>query len=204
MQEKITTVTQYINYFRMLAASHWLIQHDIASESMDAPEKSKCRFAIFEEDEVVAGLRSGIGAGPVLFLHPYFPKPSTNNAGDHRFNCKGAFIIAEKPANKNMSSKITTLGKMEQIATQIIMQLVFDANEGGATCPATYCLAGLTLNDFEPMEPLLNIFEGRVGYYVQFSFQLKQTKTLLNPSIYNEPTTWLAVGDPQVYPNTTP
>lgn len=203
MIPQVYSIDKYVNYFRYLAASCVYIQHDIASESLDATEKGKRRFAIFEEDEVVEGLRSGIGDGVVLLLHPYFTKPSSNGAGDYRTNHDAAFIIADKPANDNINTKVESLRKTEGIAYILINQIVNDANEGGATCPASNPFTGITYNDFK-LEPLMNIFEGRVGWYVQFKFQLKQSKYYFNPNIHNEGSTWLPVGDPQVYPNTQP
>jgi hypothetical protein len=203
MLPQIYSIDKYVNYFRYLAASCVHIAHDIASESLDAPDKSRRRFAIFEEDEVVGGLRSSIGDGVVLLLHPYFTKPQSNGAGDYRTNHDAAFIIADKPANDNINTKVASLRKTEEIAYLLLNQIVNDANEGGPTCPASSPFTGIDYNDFK-LEPLMNIFEGRVGWYVQFTFQLKQSKYYFNPAIHNEPTTWLTVGDPQVYPNTTP
>jgi len=202
MTPQVFSINKYVNYFRLLAASHWLVQHDIASELPDAP-KGGCKFAIFEEDEVVSGLRSTISDEVVVFLHPYFTNPQHNGAGDYRTNHNAAFIISEKPATGGINDKVASLNKCESIAYNFIVQILHDANQSGATCPASNPFTGVDLNDFK-LEPLLNIFDGRVGWYIQFKFQLKQSKYNLNPAIYNEPTTWLAVGDPQEYPNTTP
>lgn len=199
---QVFSISTYVNYFRLMAASHSSIQHNIAAESPDFADKSQCRFTMFSHDEVVGGLRSRIGDGVNVFLHPYFTKPSSNGAGDYRTRHTAAFIIAQKVNHNDVAALTAALNNTEFIMYTFIMQLVRDANEFGATCRLKNPFSGCEFNDMK-LEPVFNLWDGRAGWYVEFEFVLKQNKFYMNPALYNESTTWLPVGTaPNDYPLT--
>lgn len=200
MLSQVFSINTYVNYFRLMAASHTSIGHELGSEGPDA-DKSKSRFAIFSHDEVLTGLRSRIGDGVVLFLHPYFIKPKSNGAGDYRGVYSGAFIIAKKANKSDIADWLPALNECEFIAYGIAGQLVNDSNEFGATCKMQNPFSGCLWDDMK-FEPVMNLWDGRFGWYVEFEFTLKQAKFLMNPALYNENTTWQPVGTPpNTYPN---
>lgn len=195
--------SRYVNYFRLLAASHSGIAHDLASELPDA-DKNTRHFALFTSDEVVSGLRSTIGDGIVLLLHPYFPKPGTNDAGFYYTDITCSFLLVKKVDHKDVQALTTTLNQTEEVLFTLLGQIIHDSKEYGTSCPIPKAFDGVSWNDVDKIEPLMHIFDGRAGWYCEFTYRVKQSKWLMNPALHNEPTTWLAVGDPQQYPLQAP
>jgi hypothetical protein len=180
---------QYTNYFRQLAKKHYLIRHNPLAEDKSYVNKSECRFAMFHHDEVVSGLRTAIGDGPIVFVHPYYATPYSNDAGDFRGKYTGAFIIAKKSDPANINNIISNYDLTELIAWHFIAQIGFDANETDkpeCDIPSLF-FSGVDFNRMK-LEPVHNLWNGMYGWYVEFQFDIRKK---FGPQIHNESTVWL-------------
>lgn len=162
------TIKTYIEYFRQLAVSHHLIQHVVAAESQASTTKGECRFAVFEYDEVVTKLRSAIGDGYILFVEGYTFRGKDNEAGDYRSRHQGTFLICKKTQQMNAAQKEDNMALCEEIVFDIITKIIYDSTDDGTACGCPF--KNITGNDFSA-EPVLNIFEGRSGWVVNFNFE---------------------------------
>lgn len=196
------TIYHYVDYFRFIAASHVGINHVIASEGPDG-NKSERKFAVFTSDEVVGGLRSTIGDGVVLLLHPYYSKPASNGAGHYYMENTGAFLLVEKCNHDNSSEVTLSLFRTEEIVYNILNQIIHDTGEYGFKCPVPKPFTGMDWNDVLKIEPVLNVFEGRAGWYVEFKYRMNQNKGLMNPDLHNDTALWQPIEYGAItYPNT--
>ena len=162
------TLKDYTEYFRQLAVSHYLIQHQVAAESADATDKGNCKFAMFDTDEVVTGLRSAIGDGYVLFVEAYTFRGKDNDMGDYRSRHQGSFLLAKKTKKFSIADKVDNMAACEGIVLDIMNKIVYDSTNGGTSCGCPF--QHVSLNDFS-CEPVMEIWDGRSGWVVNFNFE---------------------------------
>lgn len=167
-------IQDYINYFRDIAIQHGQIGHNILSEYKNYTKDEDCHFAIFSTEEVVAGLRSNISTGNVLFLHPYFASGKENESGTEFGSMQeSSFMILQKADYDDNNALTSALAETEKIAWDVIRRIYNDANGAGPNCANNFFYR-LNLNRFS-LEPVQNLFEGRHGWYVKFQFELKRS-----------------------------
>jgi hypothetical protein len=105
-------VSYYTLYFGNLAKRHYKLLHNSDNSTSSATAKSESKFVMFDNDEVVTGLRSLIGSGIILFLEIFTFRGSDNMAGDYRAKHQGRFIIARKVLPMNNADLIACLHRM--------------------------------------------------------------------------------------------
>lgn len=162
------TVTTYINYFKALAQSHYMLLHDDDNANATAATKAKSKFVLFDNDEVVTGLRSLIGPGIILFLEIFTFRGRENGEGDYRAIHQGRFIIARKTIAQNNADLVAAYTETETVVWDFINRILYDSKHGAPACGAPF--KNITLNDFS-VEPVINLWDGRAGWVVDFTYQ---------------------------------
>lgn len=187
-------IHDYVNYFRNIAIKHKQINHAHGAEIGSYTLKENRHFAIFEHDEVVTGLRSQIADGIVLFLHLYDTKGYDNLADDYRATHTGAFIIAEKApiefqtrgaiaySSLDGPEVLQSYETCETIMWQIINRMMMDSRD------PCHLFHRIQLSDFT-IDPVSNLWDGRYGWYVQFTFQTRRND-VINNALATDPPIW--------------
>lgn len=187
----MSTIRNYENYFRNLAIKSKFIKHIAAAEKDDYGEKEKCRFVTFTSEEVIAGLRSKVSQDASLFLELYTAKGYDNEAGDFRTSQSGRFLVCANKVTTLSDSvaynPIEILEHTETITWLLINRIIYDANQNGPSCDKP--ITGITLNNFYNIEPQWDIFDGRYGWLVEFTYQQKR-KDEMNPSKQTDSQFW--------------
>jgi len=179
----------YVNYFRQLAVSHYLILHDSSQEGPNATQKGKCRFVLFDNDEVVTGLRSVVPDGIVFYLEMFTGRGVDNLAGDYRGQYQGRFLIAKKVKAMSITELQQAYAECEGVMWDIIGRMLYDNAYAGPDCELPF--RNLTLNDFT-WEPVSNLWDGRAGWVVDFNYQQSREDEITNAVVNGElnPTVW--------------
>lgn len=188
----INTVLTYVSYFRALAQNHYKILHNPAHETFDATVKGQSHFAVFDNDEVVTGLRSRISNGVVLFLEVFTFRGYDNQAGDYRGIYNARFIIAEKVAQGDNAGMINAYNNCEQIVWELINRIIYDSNNAGSACGKPF--KNLTLDQFS-VEPVTNLWDGRTGWVVDFTFQ-QSRNTEMDTALATDEDIWVNYATP--------
>lgn len=162
------TINTYCTYFENLAKSHHSILHNATQSASNATVKGESKFVLFDNDEVVTGLRSLIGSGIILFLEIFTFRGSDNMAGDYRAKHQGRFIIARKVLPMNNSDLIAAYAECEAIVWDFINKIIHDSKLSGDACNTPF--KNISLNDFS-CEPVSNLWDNRAGWVVDFTYQ---------------------------------
>jgi hypothetical protein len=178
-------LTQYVNYFRNLATQCHNIHHLPASEDPNYPDKNDCKFALYYYHEVVGGLRSNISDDIVLFLHLYDGQGKDNHAGNQSSSHTCNFIVAKKADINDINEVTQALSLTESTMFLLMNKIIHDANQDGPGCGP---LRKVTLDKFR-WEPISNLWDGRFGWWVEFSFEVKRTD-LMDEAIALDTGTW--------------
>lgn len=168
-------IASYVSYFRNLAAMHYQILHDPQQEESNSIVKATRKFVIFDNDEVATGLRSQIGSGIVLFLEVYTFQGKDNEAGDYRANHQARFIIARKVKPQSWTDLLVAYNTTEKIVWDFVNKIIVDSNFTGPSCGTPF--KNLTLNNFSA-EPVSNLWDGRAGWVVDFTYQQDRTEEI--------------------------
>lgn len=178
-------IAQYVSYFRNLAEQCHYIHHIPASENPDYPEKEDCKFALYYYHDLVAGLRTAISDGIVLFLHIYDGRGNDNHAGSQSSSHTCNFILAKKAVATDIPEITAALANTEEAMFVLINKIIHDAHQDGPGCGP---FKKVTLDKFR-WEPVSNLWDGRFGWWVEFSFDVKRTD-LMDESIALDAGTW--------------
>lgn len=165
------SIASYTAYFRKLATEHYLIRHNPQQEDNNATIKGARKFVLFDTDEVITGLRSMIGAGPILFLEAYTFNGKENGAGDYRSAHQCRFIVAEKCGITDTQKLEAVYLECEGIIWDIANKILFDCNDSTMVCTAPF--KEISLNDFAA-EPVTNLWTGYSGWIMSFNFQFSR------------------------------
>ncbi len=168
------SLQEYIDYFRRIAVKHKRILHDPASELQDQPKGLK-RFITFSHDEVITGLRSKIDNGIVLFLSLYDFSGEDNNADYYKSTHQASFILAGVAKSTDFAAQESVYVLTEEIVWNIISLLITESKlENNCFAP----FHRLKLSDFRA-KPVGPLWDGRYGWYVEFTFRHKRNKEIL-------------------------
>jgi len=162
-------VDQYISYFRNLAVTHHLIQHDPDTENGGGNIEHK-RFARWGVEEAVAGLRSALG-DPALLLEMYEVVTASSNVYDIKPVHSGAFTVVKSAATGNTQEEVEAFTLTESIVTDLLRRIWQDhygKNKNRCNTPfADVVFNGLNI---VPVGPL---FTNHFGWRVEFQFKPK-------------------------------
>jgi hypothetical protein len=161
-------VSYYTLYFGNLAKRHYKLLHNSDNSTSSATAKSESKFVMFDNDEVVTGLRSLIGSGIILFLEIFTFRGSDNMAGDYRAKHQGRFIIARKVKPMDNADLIDAYTECEAVVWDFINKIIHDSNLSGDACNTPF--KNISLNDFS-CEPVSNLWDNRAGWVVDFTYQ---------------------------------
>lgn len=170
------TITTYTAYFRQLAVSHHLLQHNPASETGDGPPSSK-RFARFGADEVLTGLQSNV-TFPALLIENYetkFAAAASEFVGEINF---GAFSIFAS-ANPQNTNEVEAAFALTQQIMQDCLQKLYADHSGEDHCALP--LGNLDLNSID-ITPVGMVFSKEFGYRCQFQFRDDSNNITLSPA----------------------
>jgi hypothetical protein len=183
------SVNDYTVYFGNLAKRHHLLLHNGNQSGSNATVKAKSKFVLFDNDEVVTGLRSLIGSGIILFLEIFTFRGSDNMAGDYRSKHQGRFIIARKVLPMNNADLISAYAECEAIVWDFINKIIHDSNLSGDACNTPF--KNISLNDFS-CEPVSNLWDGRAGWVVDFTYQQNRMDEI-DEELANDEAIWTVV-----------
>lgn len=157
-------ITTYTNYFRNLAVTHHLLQHNPASETGDGPIGSQ-RFARFGADEVLTGLQSSV-TFPALLIENYetkFAAASAEFVGKRNF---GAFSVFASANPQNASEVEAAFALTQQIMDDLLARLYADHSEEDH---CNFPLGNLDVNSLQ-VTPVGMVFTREYGYRCEFQF----------------------------------
>lgn len=167
----------YIDYFRNLAASHHLIQHDPASETADS-DIGKKKFTIFGNEEIVAGLSSKLSF-PGLCIEMFETTLKAETPYDIKQNPKGSFMVLGTAKVNDFVDRQLIYDLTEEI-TYDLLQKIWDDHygEGKERCKTPFKQFYYNQAEIMPVGPL---FKHEFGWYVPFSFVFQDTIKINQP-----------------------
>lgn len=162
------TSTNYISYFRQMAAAHSKLQHRPATESEDAPVGQQ-HFARFSADEVVTGLRTKLSF-PALLVEMYEIKTHGTSKLQIRGDYQGAFSVFASAGLEDYNEQAAAYDLTEEILWDILAQMYQDHYGPGANS----CGSPLKDVDFNNLNiiPVGPVFDSEFGWRCEFSFNL--------------------------------
>lgn len=165
----ISNVSGYIDYFRQLAISHNLMQHDPFSETGDGAIGSM-HFTKISAEEILSALKSAAGF-PLLSLELYETESGGEQVADIPLKPKGAFMIIDNPASGSFPDEEACYVKTEQIVWDILKEIWQHHYAPGVNeCQAPFKYFDFNNFSITPVGP---VFGGQHGYRVIFDFELQ-------------------------------
>jgi hypothetical protein len=163
-------ISTYIDYWRQLAITHHLINHDDGSENNDGNVAAK-RFCKFGADEVLTGLRTKIST-PALLLELYEVQTQGQNFFDIKMPVKGAFMVLKKAAVKNNTEEEEAYQITEEIVYDLLKQ-TWQQHYGSSAAECTRPFSQFDFNNLT-IEPVGPVFDNLFGWRVEFGFKFQR------------------------------
>lgn len=163
-------VTGYINYFRQLAVTHNLLQHDPLTEQAKGAIKQK-RFSIFGNNEVISGMRTQISF-PALMIELYDNNLSSETVYDIRQSPKGSFMVLDHAKENDYYDEERAYAVAEGIVYDLLKKIWQDhygVDKDRCTTPFKQFRWNGSIT------PTGKLFTNEYGYYVQFDFDFQNT-----------------------------
>lgn len=176
-----SNLDKYVDYFRSLAVSHHMLQHNPLSELKDTPEPDK-RFYKWDADEVIGGLRTELSF-PALIIELYENQLSGASEADIRQRPSGAFTVIDHAKERNIPAQQAAYDKCEKIMMELLQQIWQDVygtpNRKQSLCAPPFKEFLFTNANINPTGLL---FQSHYGWRVEFQFEFQN-----NPVISTAP-----------------
>lgn len=167
----------YVNYFRQLAVSHYLLQHNPATEAKDAAAPDK-RFAKWNAEEVIGGLRTKMSF-PALIIELYDTNVDASIEYDVRLKPKGAFTVLATAKAGHLPAEQEAYALAEQILYDLLQQIMKDHYEPDRNMCGTP-FKEFFFDDLEII-PIGPLYENHFGYRCEFPFEFHKRYDLSAP-----------------------
>jgi hypothetical protein len=170
-------VLSYTGYFRQHAVSHYLLQHNPATETGNGPAGGM-RFCRFTPDEIVNGLQSAVSF-PALLLQLFDTQLTAETHYDIKNRPRAGFMILQHADSDYAADQEAAYNTAHNIAEQILHKIWQDHYGPGANkCTTPFLSVNFSTVTIIPTGRL---FTREYGYMVEFDFEFAQ-----NPA-FNQP-----------------
>ncbi len=162
--------TAYVDYFRQLAVSHYLLRHNPAAETGDAPV-GQCHFTKWNANELIGGLRTKCSF-PGLLLELYETDPYAENVYDVKPRSRGAITILQHVREGDIRGEEEAYALAESIMYDLLQQMWQDHYASRVDrCKTPFFQ--LWLNNLD-IAPTGKILQNEMGWRVEFYFEFQR------------------------------
>ncbi|MES2457202.1 MAG: hypothetical protein V4594_16730 [Bacteroidota bacterium] len=173
----VAFATAYVDYFRQLAVSHYLLRHNQAAETGDAPA-SQGHFTKWNANELVGGLRTKCSF-PGMLLELYETDPYAETVYDVKPRSRGAFTILQHVKEGDLRGEEAAYALAESIMYNILQQMWQDHYSSSKDrCKTPFYQFGFNNLDIVSTGKIL---ENEMGWRVEFYFEFQRAYNVMTP-----------------------